>query len=142
MEKFDTILIIDDDQINNFLFSRIIKLSDISHNIHTELSAKVALRSILQNIETSHKLPDIIFLDINMPVMNGWEFLEEYQKIPKSVRKNIKLYMLSSSVCLEDINKSKEYADVVDYISKPLTKEILFKIHAQHIGGCSYDLIS
>lgn len=136
MEKFDTILIIDDDQINNFLFSRIIKLSDISQNIHTELSAKVALRSILENIDANQKLPDIIFLDINMPIMNGWEFLNEYQKIPKCVRNNIKLYMLSSSVCHEDINKSKEYEDVVDYISKPLTKEILFKIHAQNIGGC------
>lgn len=141
MEKFDTILIIDDDQINNFLFSRIIKLSDISQNIHTELSAKAALRSIQNSIEMNQKMPDVIFLDINMPIMNGWEFLNEYQKIPKCVRNNIKLYMLSSSVYHEDINKSKEYEDVVDYICKPLTKEILYKIHAQHIGGCSYDLI-
>lgn len=140
MEKFDTILIIDDDQINNFLFSRIIKLSGISQNIHTELSANVALRSIKNNIETNQKLPDIIFLDINMPVMNGWEFLDQYQELPKCVRNGTKLYMLSSSVHHEDIDKSKEYEDVVDYISKPLTKELLFKIHAHHIGGCSYDM--
>lgn len=142
MEKFDTILIIDDDPVNNFLFSRIIKVSDISQNIQTELSAKVALSSIKHNIEINRKLPDVIFLDINMPLMNGWEFLNEYEELPKCVRKNIKLYMLSSSVCEEDIRKSKEYQDVVDYICKPLTTEVLFKIHAEHIGGCSYDMIS
>lgn len=139
MEKFDTILIIDDDQINNLLFSKIVKISGVSQNINTESSAIEALRSIKDNFETDRKLPDIIFLDINMPVMNGWEFLNQYQELPKCIRDNIKLYMLSSSVFHEDIDKSKEYEDVVDYISKPLTKEILCKIHAQHIGGHSYN---
>lgn len=140
MEKFDKILIIDDDHINNFLFSRIIKLSGVSEDVETEKNASSALDALINNIATKQKLPDIIFLDINMPVMDGWQFLEKYKELPKRIKERIKLYMLSSSVSHVDIEKAKEYEDVVDYISKPLTKEILHKIHATHIGGRSFNV--
>lgn len=128
MDKFDNILIIDDDQINNFLFSRIIKITGVSESTETVTSAQKGLTLLEQKINAGEPLPDIIFLDINMPLMNGWEFLDKYQKLPLQARREINLYMLSSSDYHEDINKAKSYEDVVDYITKPLTKEILFKI--------------
>lgn len=134
MEKLNNILIIDDDQINNFLFSRIIKITGVSENAETVTSARKGLDLLEQKIASGEKLPDIIFLDINMPLMNGWDFLDKYQKLPTKARKEINLYMLSSSNFPEDINKAKTYEDVVDYITKPLTKEILFKIQKERIS--------
>lgn len=128
MEKLHSILIIDDDPINNFLFSKIIMVSGVAEKAETVISGKKGLEFLEQKINSGEHLPDIIFLDINMPVMNGWEFLERYHAFPEQVRQQIRLYMLSSSVYHEDLLKAKSYEDVVDYITKPLTKEILFKI--------------
>lgn len=132
MEKFYNILIIDDDHVNNFLFSRMIKTVGISEKAETVTSGRQGLALLEQKVASGEPLPEIIFLDINMPLMNGWEFLEKYKKMPSGIRQQINLYMLSSSVYPEDINKAKSYADVVDYITKPLTKEILLKIHEEH----------
>ncbi len=132
MEKFYNILIIDDDQVNNFLFSRMVQTVGISEKAETVTSGRQGLVLLEEKIASGEPLPKVIFLDINMPLMNGWEFLEKYKEMPSSIRSQINLYMLSSSVYPEDINKAKSYEDVVDYITKPLTKEILLKIHHEH----------
>lgn len=132
MEKFYNILIIDDDQVNNFLFSRMVQTVGISEKAETVTSGRQGLVLLEEKIASGEPLPKVIFLDINMPLMNGWEFLEKYKEMPSSIRRQINLYMLSSSVYPEDINKAKSYEDVVDYITKPLTKEILLKIHHEH----------
>lgn len=132
MEKFYNILIIDDDQVNNFLFSRMVQTVGISEKAETVTSGRQGLVLLEEKIASGEPLPKVIFLDINMPLMNGWEFLEKYKEMPSSIRRQINLYMLSSSVYPEDINKAKSYEDVVDYITKPLTKEILMKIHHEH----------
>ncbi len=132
MEKFYNILIIDDDQVNNFLFSRMVQAVGISEKAEAVTSGKQGLVLLEEKIASGEPLPQVIFLDINMPLMNGWEFLEKYNKMPSSIRSQIDLYMLSSSVYPEDINKAKSHEDVVDYITKPLTKEILLKIHQEH----------
>ena len=136
MEKFDCILIIDDDEINNFVFSKIIKNSGVAEKTQTFTSGKQGLLFIENIFKSGMKLPEVIFLDINMPVMDGWEFLDEYHKFPAEARQQMTLYMLSSSVYHGDIQKSKKYEDVIDYFSKPLTKEILLKVHA-HFFNCS-----
>jgi len=73
---------------------------------------------------------DVVFLDINMPVMNGWEFLEELKSYPEIIDKRMCIHMLSSSIAAEDLNKAKEYSFVQGYITKPLMREDLTKLRA------------
>ena len=67
------------------------------------------------------QFPDFIFLDINMPIMDGWEFLDEFEKLPLAILKNCSVYLLTSSIDENDIEKSKEHKTVKEFISKPLT---------------------
>jgi len=82
-----------------------------------------ALEYLKSLIRASGKLPDVIFIDINMPVMDGWEFLEEYKTLQENINTPIKIYILSSSVDKNDIMRSKEYNSVIDYVIKPVYKE-------------------
>ena len=71
---------------------------------------------------------DVIFLDINMPGMNGWEFLDEFNNLTHHVKTRCKIFMLTSSIDPSDIKKSQTYSTVKDFITKPLTKEKLEKL--------------
>ena len=82
----------------------------------------------------SHHETDVIFLDINMPMMNAWDFLKEYQTIQPDFGKKVHLFILSSSVYQKDIDKSGHYDVVTDYIIKPLNKDKLSQIHAKYFG--------
>ena len=126
MSKNIKVLIIDDDEVNNYLCSRIINLSEFSQDVHTCTNATDGL-AYLKSL-SADELPDIIFLDINMPIKTGWDFLDEYNKLGELTDKNIQIYMLSSSVYEEDISRAKGIPMVQDYISKPLSEELL-----QHI---------
>ena len=127
------VIIIDDDDVNNFLCKRIITLANFSNEISTFVTADSALSFLKLNLENEEALPEIIFLDINMPVKNGWDFLNEFQLFKGQLKKNIKIFMLSSSVYEEDMKKAESYSCVADYISKPLSVEILKKIEQQII---------
>ncbi len=118
------LLIIDDDEINNFIVTRIIaKIPNINAKVDTCLNGQAGIELLNSLKDDVSSLPDIIFLDINMPVMNGWEFLNEYERMRKTLGKNIKIFMLSSSVYNDDINLAKNYTAVNSFISKPLSLE-------------------
>ena len=122
------VMIVDDDDVNNFLCKKIISLARFSENIQTFIDADSALKYLKSNMNASGELPDIIFLDINMPIKNGWDFLKEYEKIKEDLAKPIQIYMLSSSVYEEDVTRAKSMDVIVDYISKPLSESVLQKI--------------
>ncbi len=82
-----------------------------------------------ETIAASDNIPEIIFLDINMPVMNGWDFLEEFEKIKNSFKPLPRIFILSSTVDPEDYRKAKSFSTVADFISKPLMKEFLDRIN-------------
>lgn len=113
------IMLIDDDEINNFVNSKLIGLHYPNTNIELCLSARLALEKL-----NNGSNPDLILLDLNMPEINGWEFIDQFRKIKKA----IPVIILTSSVNYSDYNKSKQYSEVVDYIDKPLNKLKIEKI--------------
>ncbi|MBL6445313.1 response regulator [Fulvivirga sp. 29W222] len=136
MTKVNSILIIDDDDVSNFIYKRVIESTKAANKITTFVRAREALEYLEETAKSAPgDFPDIIFLDINMPVMNGWQFLEQYQSSFQSkLGKRPLLCMLSSSVYQEDISKAYTYADVKEYISKPLTSQIMTNLLQKHFS--------
>jgi CheY-like chemotaxis protein len=122
MYSFDLILLIDDDPINNLINKRLISKLDLSPNILDFIEADKALNYLCSIDDMKQTL---IFLDINMPVMNGWDFLCHYAKTQKN--RNDRIIMLSSSINYQDRQKSLENNYVEGFIEKPLTRDKLEK---------------
>lgn len=123
------IWIIDDDFIYQTIVKKIIQKTDV-FSAHSSFSnGKEAFNTLKNTLEEdSIYLPDIILLDINMPVMDGWEFMEEIIKIKAAINNQIKIYIVSSSIAVEDKDKSKKYKDIAGYIPKPITVKDLLDI--------------
>ncbi len=113
-----TVMLVDDTDISNFIMRKFIEIRKPETNIHEYTDAAQALEVI------SQVSPDIIFLDLNMPIMNGWKFLE----LMRSSALNNKVAILTSSTCDEDLNKSKEFGNVVNFYVKPLTPDELARV--------------
>ncbi len=123
------IFLIDDDALVNFLNQEIIKDSHPDKKVRSFESATEALEVIKEMLNTSDsKLPQLILLDINMPVMDGWEFLDIFDQLPENKTKDCKIIMHTSSIDPRDIEKAKTYKAVVDYMTKPLNLQSLSKI--------------
>lgn len=119
-----SILLVDDDEINNFISIKLIKKAVENTEISSCLNGRFAIEELVDlQKEDPGKLPDYILLDINMPVMNGWEFLEEYKRLNIDPQGKSQIYVISSSVFSNDINKARSYPLVKNFISKPLSVE-------------------
>lgn len=123
--------LIDDDELSNYLTAHTIQINHFSSDVQFYTNAIEALAEINSLLEKNKKVPDFIFLDLNMPEVDGWEFLKTYRELPKEVKDNCNVYILSSSINVEDINKSKLHEDVQDFFSKPITKRDLSIIKFQ-----------
>ena len=117
------VLLIDDDQVYLFAATKTIEATGLAGNVEVCTNGLDSLEYLKNLIKSSGKLPDVIFIDINMPIMDGWEFLEEYKILKQELNTSIKIYILSSSVDKNDIMRSKEYSSVIDYVIKPVYKE-------------------
>ncbi|WDF54943.1 response regulator [Mucilaginibacter sp. KACC 22063] len=127
-----SILLVDDDEINNFISIKLIKKALISSDIKACLNGKFAIDELLKMKEAGPEhLPDYILLDINMPLMNGWEFLDEYDRQNIDPTGKTKIFIISSSVFSNDINKAKSYPLVKDFISKPLNIDKIRELFEQ-----------
>ncbi len=128
MYKHKVVLLVEDDPITIMVCDRIITMSSFSDKVVSCENGKYAI-DYLKDLSSRHEaIPEIIFLDINMPVMNGWDFLEELENIKPYLANLPRIYILSSTVDPEDYKKAKTFATVVDFISKPLSKEMLEEI--------------
>ena len=116
------IAVIDDDSVYQFTASRTLKATNMAHKILQFPNGQEALNFLNDSAEIQ-QLPDIIFLDINMPITDGWMFLEEFQKMKETLGKEIKIYMVSSSIDPRDFSRAKNIAEVTDYVEKPITME-------------------
>jgi CheY-like chemotaxis protein len=129
MPLIDTVLLIDDDEINNMICTKIISKNDFATNVVACSSARQGLKYLQDALaDGAIPLPTVIFLDINMPVMNGWDFLDQYKQLSGLADKGIVLIMLSSSSSANDLSRAQGYPQVSDYITKPLTAA-----HLQHV---------
>lgn len=129
MKKINSMYVIDDDRIYHFLLKNLFKQNGIEINSTFFNNGHEAIEAIKLKKDKGEEMPDLILLDVNMPIMNGWQFLEEYAKLKEMLPKSSTIYMISSSNDEVDINKAKGYSDIVkDYFLKPICKEDLDKI--------------
>ena len=118
-------IVIDDDPINNLLCSKNIKKNIQEADVITFTEAEKGLDHIKSFFNEPNVENAVLFLDINMPIMTGWEFMEEFEKLNSLIKDQVFIYILSSSIHQEDKLKAKNHPDVVDYIEKPLSAEFL-----------------
>jgi len=130
--KQNRILLIDDDEPTNFMSKIIIQKADENSIPSVMQNPKSALNILKNESINIEEIPDLIFLDINMPSMNGWDFLDEYKDLEIHKRKNILLYMLTTSMNDDDDVKSKEYSCVNGFMVKPLTVKSYSQIVNKH----------
>lgn len=119
------ICIIDDDEIYQFTVTRTIESHKLAKKILVFSDGEQAMQFLIDNVSNSTSVPDIIFLDINMPIMDGWQFLEEYINIKPLLGKKVTIYMVSSSVDTADIERAKKISEISDYLIKPISPEKL-----------------
>lgn len=127
--KIGLACIIDDDSLYTYNAKKILKESPVFNDYIIFNDAESAIEHFKTvSINDSTKIPDVLFLDINMPIMDGWDFIDEFSKLKPSLKKNVTIYMVSSSINPADINRAKELSDVAQYIVKPINVEQFEKI--------------
>jgi CheY-like chemotaxis protein len=128
MNKIKNICVIDDDKIYQYLTRRVISDTHLINDIEIFSNGLDAINYLETNSLDKKKLPDVIFLDLFMPVMDGWNFLKNFTVIQNKLAKKIPIYIVSSSIDPIDIQKSKSLGYVTDFIIKPMTKDAFLKI--------------
>ncbi len=124
------VLLVDDDEATNYLNNRLLKKNGYAEQVHIAENGQEGI-DFLQSVEERDK-PELIFLDINMPIMNGWEFLEAYEQLEHSKKVKAIIVMLTTSIQAEDRFNAELNNDVSDFIPKPLTPASIREIIRQH----------
>lgn len=128
MTTLKNLTIVDDDDIFVFLTTKIIEQTNLIDLIKVFGNGLDAINFLKENKNNVDALPDIILLDLSMPIMNGWQFLEKYNKLNPTIGKKITIYICSSSISPDDITRAKTISEVSDYIIKPITKDKLIDL--------------
>jgi CheY-like chemotaxis protein len=128
MNKVKTLGIVDDDKIHNFLIQKAVEQTNLVDTIKVFGNGLDAIDFLKKNAANRATLPEIILLDLSMPVMDGWEFLEEYRVLSPKLGRKITIYIISSSISPYDIDRAKSISFVTDFIIKPVSKEKLIEI--------------
>ena len=127
--QLNSILLVDDDEVTNFYVEHLIRKMSLARSVHVEMSGRDALDYLGRVQATKQEsLPDLILLDINMPVMNGFEFLEEFAQSPMAATYKGKIYMLTSSGLDQDRQRAADFGFLAGYYTKPLSSNALDEI--------------
>ena len=127
--KLNKILLIDDSDADNFIHQRVVRMADVAHNIIVKNSGLAALEYLTAQDENgSYPVPELVFLDINMSAMNGWEFLDYYENLAPEQKAGVIVCMLTTSMAEADKQRAGAIPLVETFMNKPLTQEALLKI--------------
>ena len=140
--KLNGVMIIDDDEPTNFFNQMIVENSRCTDHIIVAQSGQEALNYLANGVQADGvnndlPLPSLIFLDINMPAMNGWEFLERYKKLSNEKKAKIVVVMLTTSLFPEDIIRARDIPEISAFENKPLTSEKLEKVLNKYFANIS-----
>lgn len=123
--KINCILLVDDDDATNYIHQHVIREADFAEHVIIAENGQEALNFLRSKKEADYIRPDIIFLDINMPVMDGWEFLDEYKDLDEELKSQMMVVMLSTSLNPADKINSESNSNIDRFMTKPLTIELL-----------------
>jgi len=124
--KFNDVYVVDDDKIFHFIIKKLLANNNIAVSPEFFENGLLALNGIKNKLDKGETPPDLILLDINMPVLDGWQFLEEYKKLKERLKKDIIIYIISSSDNTVDIDRAKDFkTEISDYYLKPVTVEAI-----------------
>ena len=128
MNFLDIAFIVDDDPIHQFGMKVLLKKVKFSNEVMVFHNGQEALDALMQLLDKGEKLPSIIFLDLNMPIKDGWGFLDDFVKIPHQNREKVVIYVVSSSINPSDKERAKNYEVVSNYIVKPIDEKQLTQV--------------
>lgn len=123
--RVENVLLVDDNEINNVMHERLLEISGFAKNIVVKSSAVDGLDYLRNEVPDEASAPDVIFLDIRMPIMDGFGLLAEFHTLPEYIQKKAKVVMLSSSLDEQDNEKAKTYPQVISFLVKPLSVDKL-----------------
>lgn len=122
------IAVVDDDKVFQLTTLRTIQAAKLTESVLQFENGEDALTFLRKHAAQSEHLPDYIFLDINMPLVDGWMFLEDFATLKRNLKKQISIFMVSSSIDPRDVRRAKNNEDVIEYISKPVSREKLIEL--------------
>ena len=122
------VIVIDDNPTDHYIMRRLLHKNNDCNQATFTYDGSLVLDYLEENKNYASRMPDVIFLDLDMPEITGWEFLDELEKLVTTARKKVKVHIMSSSVQSKDVFKSKKYNCVNSYLTKPLSSDVLKKI--------------
>ena len=130
--KYNNVILIDDSELDNFINEKIVEASSFAKKVYISTNGKSALEFINNLIvsggASNGTFPDVMFVDLNMPIMDGFKFIEHFKKINDKKLMSCKIVILTSSISKEDKIKAEEIGSDITFVNKPLTSEILNKL--------------
>ncbi|HEY9844488.1 MAG: response regulator [Candidatus Sericytochromatia bacterium] len=125
-----TVYLVDDDEIYQYTTRKYLEVRQLADKILSFTDGEEALEYLQKHLSDAEELPDLILLDLSMPVMDGWEFLEEFTQLKSQLSKPIDVVIVSSSVDIRDLERARHFREVSDYIVKPIDDAKLKQIFA------------